>query len=104
MQYLVILTTKKKFETEGMPADFKEEHVKELVQGQVLYAQGLLRQSWELDLEQLGSKQHGAACIFEADSTQHLQGMIDSFPNVKTDYVDYQVFPLKPDPAYTQNI
>lgn len=38
MQYLVIFTTKKKFDTEGMPADFKEEHVKELVQGQILYA------------------------------------------------------------------
>lgn len=104
MQYLVIFTTQRKFETEGMPADFKEEHVKELVQGQVLYAQGLLRQSWELDLEQLDSKQHGAACIFEADSTRHLQGMIDSFPNVQTNYVDYQVFPLKPDPAYTQTV
>lgn len=96
-QYLVIFTTKKKFETEGMPADFKERHQEQLVQGQVLYAQGVLRQSWELD-----SKQRGAVCIFEADSPEHLQGMIDSFPNVPIGYVDYQAFPLKPDPAYTQ--
>lgn len=104
MQYLVIYTTKKKFETEGMPADFKEEHVKELVQGQVLYKKGQLRQSWELDLEQVGSKQHGAVCLFEADSLQDLRTIAESFPNVQTDYVDYQVFPLKPDPAYTQGI
>ena len=104
MQYLVILTTKKKFETEGLPADFKEEHVKELVQGQVLYKEGLLRQSWELDLEQMGSKGHGAVCVFEADSLEDLQGMVDSFPNVKTDSVDFQIFPMKPDPAYTQGV
>ena len=85
MQYLVIFTTKKKFETEGLPADFKEEHAKELAQGQVLFKQGLLRQSWELDLEQMGAKGHGAVCIFEANSLQDLQGMVDSFPNVKTD-------------------
>lgn len=97
MQYLVIFRTKQKFETEGMPADFKEQHMEELRHGQTLYAQGLLRQSWELDM-----KPHGAACFFEADSPKHRQEMIDSFPNVKTDYVDFQIFPLKPDPAYTQ--
>lgn len=97
MQYLVIFRTKQKFETDGMPADFKERHLEELAQGQVLYAQGKLRQSWELDM-----KPHGAACLFEAESPEHLQPMIDSFPHVKNDYVDYQVFALKPDPAYTQ--
>lgn len=95
MQYLVIFTTKQKFETEGMPADFEERHLEELAQGRVLYAQGDLRQSWELDMNP-----HGAAMIFEAESPEQLQGMIDSFPHIKNDYADYQVFPLKPDPAY----
>lgn len=97
MQYLVIFTTKQKFETEGMPADFKERQFEELAQGQALYAQGALRQSWELDM-----KPHGAACLFEASSPEHLQEMIDSFPHVKNGYADYQTFPLRPDPAYTQ--
>lgn len=97
MQYLVIFTTKQKFETDGMPADFKERQLEELAQGQALYAQGALRQSWELDM-----KPHGAVCLFEAESREHLQPMIDSFPHVKNGYADYQVWPLKPDPAYTQ--
>lgn len=99
MQYLVIFTPKEEFETAGMPADYAVRQLEELAQGRVLYAQGVLRQSWELD-----TKRHGAACLFEASSTEHLQEMLDSFPHVKNDYVDYQIFPLKPDPAYTQGL
>lgn len=98
MQTLVIFTLKQKFQTEGKPADFKARHLEEMVQGQLLYAQGKLRQSWELDM-----KPDGAACIFEADSPEDLQEMIDSLPHVKNDYVDHQIFPLKPDSAYTRN-
>ncbi len=97
MQYLVIFTTKKRFETEGMPPDFKERHMEELRFGQTLYAEGKLRQSWELDM-----KPHGAACLFEAESPEQLRQMVEGFPNVKIDYVDFQIFPLEPDPAYTQ--
>ena len=43
-------------------------------------------------------------CVFEADSPDHLRGMVESFPGVKVGYVDYQTFPLKPDGAYTQGI
>ncbi len=40
MQYLVTFTPKQKFETGGLPADYKERQLEELAQGQVLYAQG----------------------------------------------------------------
>ncbi len=99
MQYLVMFTGKQKFEVEGLPADHAEQRVAEMVQGQVLYAQGDIRQSWAID-----AKPEGAVCIFEAQSLEHLQGMIDSLPFVKSDYVDHRVIPLKADPAYTQGI
>jgi len=46
MQFLVIFTAEERFEPTDCPPVPRREHVKELVQGQVLYAQGLLRQSW----------------------------------------------------------
>ncbi len=46
MQYLVIFTPKKKFETDGMPADFMERELQEQAQVRVLYAGGGLRQVW----------------------------------------------------------
>lgn len=91
MQYLVIFTPKKKFETEGMPADFAKQEHEEEEQAQVLYTTGGLRQVWALD-----TKNKGAAYLFEAASPSALQTMIDSFPLIKVDYADYQISPLAP--------
>lgn len=96
MQYLVTFA-KKKYETEGMPSDFPEQERKEQEQAQVLYTEGALRQVWALD-----TKTKGAACIFEAGSRNDLQEMIDSFPLIKVDYVDYQIFPLAPYPGFAK--
>lgn len=95
MQYLVIFTPKQKFEAAGMPSDFMRMKLEEQAQAQVLYAEGGLRQVWALD-----TKSKGAAVLFEAGSSTHLQEMIDSFPLIKVDYADYQVFPLAPYPAF----
>lgn len=97
MQYLVIFAPKEKFETDGMPADFMDMEMKEQAQAQVLYAEGGLRQVWALN-----TKQKGAAVLFEAASTDHLQQMIDSFPLIKVDYADYQILPLAPYPAFAR--
>lgn len=97
MQYLVIFTPKQKFETDGVPSDFPQRELEEEGQAQVLYAEGGLRQVWALD-----TKNRGAAVLFEAESPEHLQKMIDSFPLIKIDYADYQVLPLAPYPAFAK--
>ena len=95
MQSLVIFTPKQKFQTEGMPSDFAEQEAAEEVQAQVLYGQGGLRQVWALNI-----KSKGAAVLFEAASNDELKTMIDSFPLIKLDYADYQIWPLAPYPAF----
>lgn len=95
MQYLVVFTPKRKFQTDGMPSDFPEMELKEQAQARALYASGGLRQVRALD-----TKSRGGIVLFEADSLQHLQGMIDSFPLIQVDYADYQILPLAPYPAF----
>lgn len=97
MQYLVIFTPNPKFETDGIPPDFQQRELKDQAQVQVLYAEGGLRQAWALN-----TKTHGAAILFEAESPEHLQKMIDSFPLIKVDYSNPQVLPLMPYPAFTK--
>ena len=95
MQYFVIFTPKQQVGTTGMPSDFSQLLLEEEARAKDLYMEGLLRQSWVL-----GKRDHGAACLFEAESPKHLQEIIDSFPLIKADYSDTQVFPLAPDPAF----
>ncbi len=97
MQYLVIFTPKQKFETEGMPADFPKLEQEEEEQAQDLYMEGGMRQVWALD-----TKTKGAAVLFEAESPKDLQKMIDSFPLIKVDYADYQIWPLAPYPFFAK--
>ncbi|MEH1900667.1 MAG: muconolactone Delta-isomerase family protein [Nostoc sp.] len=97
MQYLVIFTPNKKFETDGVPSDFAETELKEQAQVRVLYAGGGARQVWALD-----TKTRGGVILFEAESPEHLQEMIDSFPLIKADYADYQILPLAPHAAFSK--
>jgi len=97
MQYFVIFTPKQQFETDGMPSDFPQLLLEEEARAKALYAEGLLRQSWVL-----GTRDRGAAVLFEAESPEHLQEIIDSFPLIKADYSNTQVFPLAPDPAFAE--
>ncbi len=97
MQYLVIFTPHKKFENQGMPPDFPRREQEEEAQAQVLYEEGGLRQVWALD-----TKTKGAAVLFEAESPERLQEMIDSFPLIKVDYANYQTYPLAPYPAFAK--
>ena len=97
MQYMVIFTPKPELKAEEMPADFPPLLVKEAARAKDLYAQGLLRQSWVL-----GTEDKGAACLFEAESPRHLQGIIDSFPLIQANYSDFQIVPLAPDPAFAK--
>ena len=95
MQYLVIFQPKQKFQTEGVPDDFPKVEQAEEEQAQDLYMGGGLRQVWALD-----TKTRGAACLFEAEDEKDLQKMIDTFPLIKVDYADYQVYPLAPYPGF----
>lgn len=97
MQYFVIFTPKQRFQAEGMPEDFPQREHEEQGQAQDLYMGGGLRQVWALDI-----KTRGAACLFEAESPADLQKMIDSFPLIKVDYADYQIYPLLPYPAFAK--
>ena len=97
MQYLVIFTPKLKFQTEGVPEDFPRREQEEEKQAQDLYMDGGLRQVWAL-----ATKTRGAACLFEAESPDELQKMIDTFPLIKIDYADYQVYPLAPYPSFSK--
>lgn len=97
MQYLVIFTPKEPVDPSAMSAEAAEAHKKELAQGRVLYRQGTLRRSWEIDTDR-----HGAVCLFEADSVQQAQALADTFPQVAAGAVETQMIPLKPDPAYFQ--
>ncbi len=104
MQYLVSFTPNRKFETEGTPADFAEREIEERAQTRVLYAAGELRQVWAHVEGQAPEGQApkilGAIGIFEAESPNHLQEMIHSFPLVKLDYAEPQIMPLQPHSAF----
>lgn len=95
MQYLVIFQPKQKFQTEGAPDDFAKREQEEEEQAQDLYMGCGLRQVWALD-----TKTRGAACLFEAESPDALQKMIDSFTLIKVDYADYEIYPLAPYPGF----
>ena len=97
MQYFVVFTPKKRFEITGTPPDFAKLLPLEETRAKELYAEGSLRQSWVL-----GKRDKGAACLFEADSPQHLQAIIDSFPLIQVSYSDYEIFPLAPDPVFAR--
>ena len=98
MQFFVIFTPNKKFETEGMPADFADLELREQAQVRVLYAGGGARQVWAL--KSPDGKILGGTILFEAESREHLQEMIDSFPLVQADYAGYQILTLAPHAAF----
>lgn len=95
MQYLVIFSPEQEYGSEGAPADFLEIELQEQAQTRVLYGDGSLRQVWALQ-----PKGSGAAVIFEANSPEHLESVIRSFPLIKVGYSGYQVFQLAPHPAF----
>ena len=61
----------------------------------MLYKRGGLRQVWAID-----TKDRGATVLFEAESRDDLQCMIDTLPLVQVDYAEYQIYPLAPYPAF----
>ena len=97
MQYLVVFTPNKKFATEGMPADFAEKELQEQAEVRVQYAGGGARQVWAL---KDGDKILGGVILYEAESREHVQEMIDSFPLLKADYAEAQVHTLAPHAAF----
>ncbi len=95
MQYLVIFSPKIKFATMGMPSDFVDKELEEEAQVRVLYANGGLRQVWAQV-----PRTHGGAILFEADSSEHLKEMINSFPLMKANYADAQIVALQQHAAF----
>ncbi len=95
MQYLVIFTPKKQFASDGPPSDFMDKAQQEQAQVRELYASGGLRQVWALV-----PRTHGGVILFEAESPDHLQQMINSFPLIKANYADTQIVPLQEHAAF----
>ncbi len=95
MQYLVIFTPKKQFASGGMPSDFMHKEEQEQAQVRELYAGGGLRQVWAQV-----PRTRGGVVLFEADSPEHLQEMINSFPLVKANYADPDIIPLQQHAAF----
>ncbi len=95
MQFFAVFTPKKRFATEVIPADFPDLELQEQAQVRTLYSEGSLRQVWALP-----PKGRGGVVLFEADSAEHLEQIIQTFPLIKADYADYQVWDLAPYPAF----
>ena len=91
MQFIVVFQPKDKFRTEGPPADFAQVEQAEQVQAKALYKSGGIRQIWAL--ERAGK---GAVGLFEAASREEMESMVASFPMVRRDYADHEIFPLGP--------
>ncbi len=95
MQFLVVFTPKQRFATDGLPSDFPELELQEQAQTRVLYSEESLRQVWAL-----APKGRGGVVLFEAESPERLEQIIHTFPLIKVDYADYQVWSLAPYPAF----
>ncbi len=95
MQYLVIFSPNKKFATTGLPTDFMDKEQQEQAQVRALYANGGLRQVWAQV-----PRTHGGVILFEADSSEQLHEMINSFPLIKANYADAQIVPLQQHAAF----
>ena len=95
MQYFVVFTIKERFAAEGVPADFCDLELQEQAQVRTLYSEGCLRQVWALP-----PKGRGGVVLFEADSMERLGQIIQTFPLIKADYADFEVWDLAPYPAF----
>ncbi len=91
MQFLAVLHPKDSFQTDGPPADFAQVEQAEEIQAKALYKQGVIRQAWGLE-----RKGKGAVAVFEVESEEKMKEAINSFPMVKKNYVDYEIFKLGP--------
>lgn len=95
MQYLVIFSPMKKFQTEGMPPDFMDVEKQEQAQCRVLYAQGAARQIWAKV-----PRTDGGVILFEAESEADLHELINTFPLIKAGYAEPQIVPLQPHASF----
>ena len=95
MQFLVIFTPKERFASEGMPSDFMDKEQQEQAQVRVLYGGGVLRQVWAQV-----PRTRGGVVLFEAESSNHLQEMVNTFPLINANYADPQIVPLQQHAAF----
>lgn len=96
MQYLVVVQTKQEL-MDNPPPDLAEVLAVEQAQGRALYSSGDLRQSWEID-----DGRPGVVCLYEAESAQQLQGVLDTYLMIEKGYAEVLVIKLKPDSAYVE--
>ncbi len=96
MQFIVTFTPHPRFADTGPPDDFMDKEMEERHQAKVLYNQGSIRQLWALS-----GGEEGAVVLFEAESREHLQPVIDTFPFVELEYCQYVVRQLAPYPFFS---
>ena len=93
MQFLAVLKGRSDRFTE---ADFAAHRSQERAQARTLYAQGFIRQIWHRG-------DGGGACIvFEADSEEHVNALLNTLPFVKAGMLDVMIVPLKPYSGFFQ--
>lgn len=96
MQYLVVVQMKQQF-VDTPPSDLSEVLANEKAQGRALYGSGDLRQSWKIE-----SDRPGVVCLYEAESPERLQALLDTYEMIKKGYTDVLSIKLKPDSAYVE--
>jgi len=84
MQFLVIGKPQQTFLGSNPPTDLKEALEGELAKSREYYGAGHLRSIWLI----AGHK--GAAALFEAESIEAIQKLVDDFPMVKKGYVKHE--------------
>lgn len=89
MQFIVVIQPRAQLQARGLPADFADVEDAEQARAQSLYKCDVARQLWAIKTDR-----KGAIGLFEAASEGELQEVINSFPMVQKDYVEYQVFPV----------
>ena len=98
MQFLVIGKPQQAFLGSNPPTDLKEALEGELAKSREYYGAGHLRNIWLI----AGHK--GAAALFEAESQEAVQKLIDDLPMVKKEYVKHEIFPLEPYVGFQKSI
>lgn len=96
MQFLVVVQTKQAL-VDDPPSDLEDVLAVEQAQGRALYGSGDLRQSWEV-----ADDRPGVVCLYEAESRERLEGLLETYLMIQRGYADVLVVALKPDSAYVE--
>ncbi len=90
MQFFVVARPKADLAADELLPDYKALLHIEQEKARACYVDETLRQIWHC------ADAPGVAGIFEVQSDEHLQEILNTFPLVAADYLDLLIIPLKP--------